>query len=140
MPRCFPGRFPGFFPGCFPGCFPGYFLCCFPFPCCNPPVSFFRDYHTLFSRKMVAVSATFARSKPPPLHSAVRGWFHVREACASAAHIFRARSCVLRAGLVLFFCIDGIAPGETIRSVRYIGQYGYVVTFERTDPLFVIDF
>lgn len=36
--------------------------------------------------------------------------------------------------------IDGIAPGETIRAVRYIGQYGYVVTFERTDPLFVIDF
>ncbi len=36
--------------------------------------------------------------------------------------------------------IDGIAPGETIRAVRYIGRYGYVVTFERTDPLFVIDF
>ncbi len=36
--------------------------------------------------------------------------------------------------------IDGIAPGETIQSVRYIGDYGYVVTFEQTDPLFVIDF
>ncbi len=36
--------------------------------------------------------------------------------------------------------IDGIAPGETIQSVRYIGNYGYVVTFEQTDPLFVIDF
>lgn len=36
--------------------------------------------------------------------------------------------------------IDGIAPRETIRAVRYIGQYGYVVTFEQTDPLFVIDF
>ncbi len=36
--------------------------------------------------------------------------------------------------------IDGIAPGETIQSVRYIGSYGYVVTFRQTDPLFVIDF
>lgn len=36
--------------------------------------------------------------------------------------------------------IDGIAPGETIQSVRYIGDYGYVVTFRQTDPLFVIDF
>ncbi|HBL41500.1 MAG TPA: hypothetical protein DDY98_08075 [Ruminococcaceae bacterium] len=36
--------------------------------------------------------------------------------------------------------IEGIAPNESIQSVRYIGQYGYAVTFERTDPLFVIDF
>ncbi len=36
--------------------------------------------------------------------------------------------------------IEGIAEGETIQSVRYIGNYGYVVTFRQTDPLFVIDF
>ena len=36
--------------------------------------------------------------------------------------------------------IDDIAEGETIQSVRYIGDYGYVVTFRQTDPLFVIDF
>lgn len=36
--------------------------------------------------------------------------------------------------------IDGIAKGETIQSARYIGNYGYVVTFRQTDPLFVIDF
>ena len=36
--------------------------------------------------------------------------------------------------------IDGIAKGETIQSVCYIGNYGYVVTFRQTDPLFVIDF
>lgn len=36
--------------------------------------------------------------------------------------------------------IDGIAEGESIQSVRYIGDYGYVVTFRLTDPLFVIDF
>ncbi len=36
--------------------------------------------------------------------------------------------------------IEGIAPGETIKSVRFTGDTGYVVTFEQTDPLFVIDF
>ncbi len=32
-----------------------------------------------------------------------------------------------------------IARGETIKSVRFTGDTGYVVTFEQTDPLFVID-
>ncbi len=32
-----------------------------------------------------------------------------------------------------------IARGETIKSVRFAGDTGYVVTFEQTDPLFVID-
>ncbi len=35
--------------------------------------------------------------------------------------------------------IIGIAKGETIKSVRFTGDTGYVVTFEQTDPLFVID-
>lgn len=35
--------------------------------------------------------------------------------------------------------IEGIAKGETIKSVRFMGDTGYVVTFEQTDPLFVID-
>ncbi len=35
--------------------------------------------------------------------------------------------------------IEGIAPSETIKSVRFTGDTGYVVTFEQTDPLFVID-
>lgn len=36
--------------------------------------------------------------------------------------------------------VENIAPGESIRSVRFIGNTGYVVTFMQTDPLFVIDF
>jgi len=35
--------------------------------------------------------------------------------------------------------IGGIAPGESIQSVRFIGTAGYVVTFLQTDPLFVLD-
>ncbi len=35
--------------------------------------------------------------------------------------------------------VEGIAKGETIKSVRFTGDTGYVVTFEQTDPLFIID-
>ena len=35
--------------------------------------------------------------------------------------------------------VDGIAPGETIWSARFIGDRGYLVTFETIDPLWVID-
>jgi uncharacterized secreted protein with C-terminal beta-propeller domain len=36
--------------------------------------------------------------------------------------------------------IDNIAPTEDIRSVRFDGDRGFIVTFKKTDPLFVIDF
>jgi hypothetical protein len=32
-----------------------------------------------------------------------------------------------------------LAPGETVRAVRFVGDTGYVVTFRQVDPLFVID-
>jgi uncharacterized secreted protein with C-terminal beta-propeller domain len=35
--------------------------------------------------------------------------------------------------------ITGIAPGEDIRAVRFDNERAYVVTFKKTDPLFVID-
>lgn len=35
--------------------------------------------------------------------------------------------------------LKGIAPGEIIKSVRFMGNTAYVVTFVQTDPLFVID-
>lgn len=35
--------------------------------------------------------------------------------------------------------IDDIAPGETIRSARFMGDTGYFVTFRNTDPLFSVD-
>jgi len=35
--------------------------------------------------------------------------------------------------------VDQIAPGEDIRAVRFFGDRGYVVTFKKTDPLFVLD-
>lgn len=41
--------------------------------------------------------------------------------------------------LVVVGQVDKIAPTEDIRSVRFIGNQGYVVTFKKTDPLFVFD-
>ncbi len=35
--------------------------------------------------------------------------------------------------------VEDLAEGETIKSVRFIGDMAYVVTFRQTDPLFVID-
>lgn len=35
--------------------------------------------------------------------------------------------------------IENIAPTEDIRSVRFNGDQGFIVTFKKTDPLFVLD-
>jgi uncharacterized secreted protein with C-terminal beta-propeller domain len=41
--------------------------------------------------------------------------------------------------LVVVGLLDAIAPTEDIRSVRFDGRRGFVVTFKKTDPLFVLD-
>jgi len=41
--------------------------------------------------------------------------------------------------LVRVGAVSSIAPGEDIRSVRFDDDRGYVVTFKKTDPLFVLD-
>ncbi|MDH3624951.1 MAG: beta-propeller domain-containing protein [Myxococcales bacterium] len=41
--------------------------------------------------------------------------------------------------LVVVGEVDGIAPTEDIRSVRFDGDVGFIVTFKKTDPLFVFD-
>ncbi len=41
--------------------------------------------------------------------------------------------------LVRVGAVDHIAPTEDIRAVRFDGDRGYVVTFKKTDPLFVLD-
>lgn len=35
--------------------------------------------------------------------------------------------------------IVGLAPGERVYSVRFMGNYGYFVTFRQVDPLFAVD-
>src|SRR5262249_1851621 len=41
--------------------------------------------------------------------------------------------------LVRVGAVDHIAPTEDIRAVRFDDDRGYVVTFKKTDPLFVLD-
>jgi len=40
--------------------------------------------------------------------------------------------------LVRIGAIEHIAPGEDIRAVRFDADRGYIVTFKKTDPLFVV--
>jgi hypothetical protein len=41
--------------------------------------------------------------------------------------------------LVTIGRLDGLGPAEQIQAVRFMGDTAYVVTFLRTDPLYVID-
>jgi len=43
------------------------------------------------------------------------------------------------AGLTQSGKVDNIAPTEDIRSVRFVEDRGYLVTFKKTDPLFTVD-
>jgi len=46
---------------------------------------------------------------------------------------------ILGADMKLRGKVEGMAPGEKIYSVRFMGKRGYLVTFKKTDPLFVLD-
>jgi uncharacterized secreted protein with C-terminal beta-propeller domain len=46
---------------------------------------------------------------------------------------------VLNRALETVGSIEDIAPGESIYSVRFMGDRTYMVTFKKVDPLFVID-
>lgn len=45
---------------------------------------------------------------------------------------------VLDEKLNLVGSVEGIAPGETVQTSRFVGDRAYLVTFKRVDPLFVI--
>ena len=46
---------------------------------------------------------------------------------------------ILNSNLEIVGKIEGLAEGERIYSVRFMGDRAYMVTFVQTDPLFVID-
>ena len=46
---------------------------------------------------------------------------------------------VLDSGMKIVGSLENLAEGETIYSVRFMGDKAYMVTFRRIDPLFVID-
>lgn len=55
-------------------------------------------------------------------------------AVKSTSNIF-----VMNSDLETVGSVTGIAPGESIYSVRFMGKRAYMVTFKQVDPLFVID-
>lgn len=46
---------------------------------------------------------------------------------------------VLNSSLKQIGAVENIAPGESIYSVRFMGDRAYMVTFKKIDPFFVID-
>jgi len=60
------------------------------------------------------------------------GWW--RES-SSAVHVLGRQG----QDFVTLGSVTGIAPGEDLKAVRFIGDQAYVVTFLQIDPLFVID-
>jgi len=46
---------------------------------------------------------------------------------------------ILDSAMKLTGKVEDIAPGERIYSARFMGEKGYLVTFEMVDPLFVLD-
>ncbi|MFH1592014.1 MAG: beta-propeller domain-containing protein [Candidatus Woesearchaeota archaeon] len=46
---------------------------------------------------------------------------------------------ILDEDLDLIGSLEDLAPGERIYSTRFMGKRGYMVTFKKVDPLFVID-
>jgi len=58
---------------------------------------------------------------------------------ATMSSTTRTNVYILNMNLDVVGKIEGIAPGETMHSARFIGPTGYLVTFRKTDPLFVIN-
>jgi uncharacterized secreted protein with C-terminal beta-propeller domain len=46
---------------------------------------------------------------------------------------------ILDKDMKLVGALENLASGETIYSARFVGKRGYLVTFKKVDPLFVID-
>lgn len=41
--------------------------------------------------------------------------------------------------LVVTGAVENIAPGETLYAARFVGDHGFMVTFRKIDPLFILD-
>jgi hypothetical protein len=65
------------------------------------------------------------------------GYFRV--ATTTHGETSRNNVYVLNMALNITGSLENLAPGESIHSARFMGDRGYLVTFKKTDPLFVID-
>ena len=93
------------------------------------------------------------RSMPPILDRSTRNSLTTTTASSAAPAIQPVRDAMRFATTIVASAItvhriestactsvdDHIASGEDIRSVRFDGDRGYMVTFKKTDPLYVFD-
>ncbi len=64
---------------------------------------------------------------------------YFRVATTTRGRTSRNNVYILSMALNITGSLEGLAPGETIYSARFMGEKGYLVTFKQVDPLFVID-
>lgn len=72
-----------------------------------------------------------------------RGYFQVATSRLAAINGNATESddvYVLDQSLTQVSALQNIAPGENLYAVRFVGDMGFVVTFEQIDPLFAISF
>lgn len=62
-----------------------------------------------------------------------QGFFRIATT-TTANHVY-----ILNMNLDIVGRLENLAPGEQIYSARFMGDRGYIVTFKKVDPLFVID-
>ncbi len=58
---------------------------------------------------------------------------------AWGSHLSESMVTILDSNLKQTGVIDGIAPGENLKSARFMGKRAFLITFKTVDPLFVID-
>lgn len=68
------------------------------------------------------------------LRVATTAWLNISTEIQQVSNVYVLDMQMRQAGR-----LEGLAPGEQIYSVRFLGTTGFLVTFEMVDPLFVID-
>lgn len=63
--------------------------------------------------------------------------------CVFATETVKDKTCnylyVLDSNLKQIYKSEAFAKGESIKAVKYVDDYAYVITYEQTDPLFIIN-
>ena len=125
---------------------PGESRSCPPNARCMMPTFFGGQQHTLIHKFNVANTgvvyqdSTLANGSPLTQYSMDQwpeGNFRILTSTRNpdrATHLY-----ILDKDLKTIWSVENIEPGEEFKSSRYIGDKLYLVTFEATDPLFVID-
>lgn len=62
------------------------------------------------------------------------GYFRIATSNGTSSNVY-----ILDRDLKIVGRLEDLAPGENMYSARFMGEKGYLVTFKKVDPLFVVD-